>query len=91
MQIEIFSAEKRDLLLRFGTAGFFSMQLMLIIAALYAWFFQGIETSYRLPFQLISWALATPVVFYSGYPFISNALRSIRNLALNMDVLVALG
>lgn len=91
MQIEIFSAEKRDLLLRFGTAGFFSMQLMLIIAALYAGFFQGIETSYRLPFQLISWALATPVVFYSGYPFISNALRSIRNRALNMDVLVALG
>ncbi|NTV66892.1 MAG: heavy metal translocating P-type ATPase [Chlorobaculum sp.] len=90
-QVELFSAEKRDLLLRFGTAGFFSMQLMLIIAALYAGFFQGIEHAYRLAFQLISWALATPVVFYSGFPFISNALRSIKNRALNMDVLVALG
>ena len=90
-QVEAFSAEKRDLLLRFGTAGFFSMQLMLIIAALYAGFFQGIETTYRLAFQLISWALATPVLFYSGFPFISNALRSLRNRALNMDVLVALG
>jgi Cu2+-exporting ATPase len=90
-QVELFSAEKRDLLLRFGTAGFFSMQLMLIIAALYAGFFQGIEHAYRLAFQLISWALATPVVFYSGWPFISNALRSIKNRALNMDTLVALG
>jgi len=90
-QVEAFSAEKRDLLLRFGTAGFFSMQLMLIIAALYAGFFQGIESTYRLAFQLISWALATPVLFYSGWPFISNAVRSMRNLALNMDVLVALG
>ncbi|WP_256372353.1 heavy metal translocating P-type ATPase [Chlorobaculum sp. 24CR] len=90
-EVEAFAAEKRDLLLRFGTASFFSMQLMLIIAALYAGFFQGIESTYRLAFQLISWALATPVVFYSGWPFISNALRSMRNRALNMDVLVALG
>ncbi|MGC8774534.1 MAG: heavy metal translocating P-type ATPase [Chlorobaculum sp.] len=90
-EVEAFSAEKRDLLLRFGTASFFSMQLMLIIAALYAGFFQGIESTYRLAFQLISWALATPVVFYSGWPFISNAVRSMRNRALNMDVLVALG
>ena len=89
--VDAFAEERRDLLLRFGTAGFFSMQLMLIIAALYAGFFQGIETNYRLPFQLISWALATPVVFYSGFPFLSNAYRSIRNHALNMDVLVALG
>ncbi|ACF12059.1 heavy metal translocating P-type ATPase [Chlorobaculum parvum NCIB 8327] len=90
-QVEAFTEEKRDLLLRFGTAGFFSMQLMLIIAALYAGFFQGIETTYRLTFQIISWALATPVVFYSGWPFISNALRSLRNRSLNMDALVALG
>lgn len=89
--VDAFAEEKRDLLLRFGTAGFFSMQLMLVITALYAGFFQGIESAYRVPFQLISWALATPVVFYSGYPFIANAIRSARNRALNMDVLVALG
>ncbi len=58
---------------------------------LYAGFFEGIEERYRLAFQLISWALATPVLFYSGYPFLSSALRSLRRLTLNMDVLVALG
>jgi len=88
---ESLKREKNDLLLRFGTAAFFSMQLMLFITALYAGFFQGIEEQYRLTFQLISWALATPVLFYSGYPFLKNAIRSVRNFSLNMDVLIALG
>ncbi|KUL27250.1 heavy metal translocating P-type ATPase [Chlorobium limicola] len=88
---ESLAREKQELLLRFGTASFFSMQLMLIVAALYAGFFQGIGTEYRLAFQLISWALATPVVLYSGYPFLAGALRSIRSLNPNMDLLVALG
>jgi len=88
---DLFAQEKQDLLLRFGTAGFFSMQLMIFTAALYAGFFEGMEERYRLVFQLISWALATPVLFYSGYPFLSSALRSLRRMTLNMDVLVTLG
>jgi len=67
------------------------MQLMLISAALYAGFFQGIEKEYRLAFQLISWALATPVVWYAGFPFLAGAVRSIRSRNANMDLLVALG
>jgi len=89
--IDAAAAEKRDMLLRFGTAGFFSMQLMLITAALYAGFFQGMETRYRTAFQLISWALSTPVIFYSGFPFLAGAFRSLRSGGANMDVLVALG
>ncbi|NMW21905.1 MAG: heavy metal translocating P-type ATPase [Chlorobiaceae bacterium] len=88
---DLFAKEKQELLLRFGTAGFFSMQLMLFSAALYAGFFEGMEEHYKLAFQLISWALATPVLFYSGYPFLSSAFHSLRRLTLNMDVLVALG
>ena len=83
--------EKNDLLLRFGTAVFFSMQLMLFITALYAGFFQGIEEQYKQSFQFIAWTLATPVLFYSGYPFLKNALRAIRKRSFNMDVLIALG
>lgn len=83
--------QKRDLLLRFGTAGFFSMQLMLYTVALYAGYFQGIERGYRIAFQCIVWALATPVMFYSGYPFMRNSLKSLKHLALNMDTLVFLG
>jgi len=83
--------ERRDLLLRFGTAGFFSMQLMLYTVALYAGYFQGIEHRFKILFQCITWALATPVMFYSGYPFIRNSLRSLRHGALNMDTLVFMG
>ncbi len=83
--------EKRDLLIRFGTASFFSMQLMIYTTALYAGYFQGIEESLRRLFQLIAWALATPVMFYCGYPFIKNAIRGIKNRTLNMDVLIFLG
>ncbi|NTU52950.1 MAG: heavy metal translocating P-type ATPase [Chlorobiaceae bacterium] len=89
--IDAAAAEKREMLLRFGTAGFFSMQLMLITAALYAGFFQGMETHYRTAFQLISWVLSTPVIFYSGFPFLAGAFRSLRSGGANMDVLVSLG
>lgn len=82
---------KRDLLIRFGTASFFSMQLMIYTVALYAGYFQGIEESLRRAFQLIAWILATPVMFYCGYPFISNAIRGFKNRSLNMDVLIFLG
>lgn len=83
--------QRRDLLLRFGTAAFFSMQLMLYTVALYAGYFQGIEKDLKLIFQCIVWALTTPVVFYSGYPFMKNSLRSIKHGTLNMDTLVFLG
>lgn len=83
--------ERRDLLIRFGTASFFSMQLMIYTIALYAGYFQGIEETYRRLFQIIAWALATPVMFYCGSPFIKNAIRGLKNRALNMDVLIFLG
>lgn len=83
--------QRRDLLIRFGTGGFFSMQLMLFTVALYAGYFQGIEPVYRMFFQIIAWALATPVMFYSGWPFVGNSLRALKNRTMNMDVLVALG
>lgn len=82
---------RKDLLLRFGTAAFFSMQLMLYTVALYAGYFQGIERNLRITFQCIAWALTTPVVFYSGYPFMKNSIQSLRHRALNMDTLVFLG
>jgi len=83
--------EKRDLLIRLGTASFFTMQLMIYTVALYAGYFQGIEENLRRLFQWIAWALATPVMFYSGYPFIRNAIRGFKNRTLTMDVLIFLG
>ncbi|MCX7793858.1 MAG: cation-translocating P-type ATPase [Thermodesulfovibrionales bacterium] len=90
-QEEELKREKTDLLIRFGTAAFFSMQLMIYTSALYAGYFQGIEESIRRLFQLIAWALATPVMFYCGYPFMKNAIKGLKNKTINMDILIFLG
>jgi Cu2+-exporting ATPase len=88
---EHFRAVKKDLLIRFGTAAFFTMQLMLFSIALYAGYFQGIGDRTRGAFQILSLVLATPVVFYAGWPFFKGASRGIRAGSLNMDVLIATG
>src|SRR5512143_682074 len=83
--------QSRDLLIRFGTAAFFSMQLMLFSIALYAGYFQGIDEKTRLIFHLMSLALTTPVLFYSGWPIIKASLQGLRNINFSMDVLIAAG
>jgi len=83
--------EKKDLLLRLGTAAFLSSQIMMITAGLYAGYFQGIEPSTRTLFHVVALFLATPVLFYSGYPFLANTVIAIRRRAAGMDTLVFLG
>jgi Cu2+-exporting ATPase len=83
--------QSRDLLLRFGTAAFFSMQLMLFSVALYAGYFQGIDDKVKYVFHAISFLLTTPVLFYSGWPIIRGSLRGLKNRTFNMDVLIAAG
>jgi Cu2+-exporting ATPase len=83
--------QTRELLVRFGTAAFFSMQLMLFSIALYAGYFQGMDEKVKYLFHGIAFALTTPVLFYSGWPIIKGAFRGLKNLAFNMDVLIAAG
>jgi Cu2+-exporting ATPase len=83
--------ESRNLLLRFGTAGFLSMQLMIFTVALYAGYFQGMEQGIKKVFNVISLVLTTPVIFYAGWPFLTGALRGLRNGTFNMDFLITAG
>ena len=62
--------ERRDLMFRFGTAVFLSMQLMGFSIALYAGYFQGINPQTRTLLQVLAALVTTPVIFYSGYPFL---------------------
>ncbi len=89
--VEALREAKRDLLIRFGTASFFSMQLMMYSIALYAGYFQGIEEMTKLILQIIALLLATPVIFYSGMPFLKGAISGLKRLNFNMDVLITLG
>ncbi|MGW8312462.1 MAG: heavy metal translocating P-type ATPase [Desulfuromonadales bacterium] len=88
---EAYVRERRELLIRFGTAFFLSMQLMGYSFALYAGYFQGIDAGTRSLLQYFAALVTTPVVFYSGWPFLAGAWRSLRNRVANMDMLIALG
>ncbi len=88
---EILKKQNYDLLVRLGTAFFFSMQLMMLSFGLYAGFFQGIDPGSKRWLEFAAFVVCTPVLFYSGWPFLRGAFRGIRNRALNMDVLVSLG
>lgn len=88
---EILRKEKRDLVIRFGASSLLSMQIMMLSVGLYAGYFQGIDPGSRRAVQMVAWLLATPVMFYSGYPFIRNTLTGLRNMMVNMDTLVFLG
>jgi Cu2+-exporting ATPase len=83
--------EKRDLLIRFGTAFFLTMQLMAYSFALYAGYFQGIDPGIKATLQLFSLLVTTPVIFYSGWPFLRGAWRGLVNRAPNMELLIAIG
>lgn len=83
--------ERKDYFYRFGVAAFFSMQLMLYSVALYAGYFQGIDNDLKFMFQIISWVLATPVLFYSALPFFRKSISALKQKHCTMDTLVALG
>ena len=83
--------ERRTMMFRFGTAVFLSMQLMGFSIALYAGYFQGINPDTRQLLQVLAALVTTPVVFYSGFPFLRGAWYSLLNRQPNMDLLISLG
>ncbi len=83
--------ERSDLLLRFGTALFLTMQLMAYSYSLYAGYFQGMGMAIKAVLQYASMLVATPVVFYSGWPFLVSAWQSLCSRRPGMDLLIAVG
>jgi len=83
--------QNRRLLFRMGFAGFGAMNIMWISIALYAGVFSGISSEYRQFFHWVSWAIATPVLFYSGGPILTASVRGLRQMRLGMDLPVAIG
>ncbi|MEN6485847.1 MAG: heavy metal translocating P-type ATPase [Syntrophobacteraceae bacterium] len=85
------SQEKRDLFLRLGISFILTMNIMMISFALYFGFIEELgEGAVRL-FSYPLWILATPVVFYGGYPILRRAFYGLANRSLPMDVLIAFG
>ena len=82
--------ERRASLKRLIVAGLGMMQVTSFAVAMYAGAFDNMEAGIREFLRLISLVVATPVVFYAGWPFFQRAWLSIRERALGMDVPVSI-
>ena len=80
--------QNRALLYRMAFAGFAMMNLLWISIALYAGADEG---EFRGMFHWIGWAIATPTLLYSGWPFYRGAWTGLRRLNLTMDLPIAIG
>ncbi|MDQ6974685.1 MAG: heavy metal translocating P-type ATPase, partial [Mariprofundaceae bacterium] len=83
--------QNQQLLFRLGFAAFGAMNIMWISIALYAGAFSGISQDYRNFFHWVSFAIATPVLLYSGGPILRNAWQGLRQAQLSMDLPVSIG
>jgi len=84
-------SERRDMLLRVGVAGFLWMNVMYLSLTFYISFFEHISDSIRRYIPFVVWALATPVVFYCGYPILRLAWGGLRNRTIRAEALLSLG
>jgi Cu2+-exporting ATPase len=80
--------QNRAMLYRMAFAGFATMNLMWVSIALYAGADQG---EFRGLFHWVGFALATPTILYSGYPFFRGAWNGLRTGYLTMDLPIAIG
>jgi Cu2+-exporting ATPase len=88
--LEVAIRERRQALKRLALAGLGMTQVMMFAVALYAGAFDGMDPILRQYLRLVSMLVATPVLLYSGRPFLAGAWSSIRSGQFGMDVPVAL-
>jgi Cu2+-exporting ATPase len=82
-----YAQERRAALKRFSLAALGMMQAMMYLTALYG--VTDIDASMAQLMRVAGMVIVTPVLFYSGAPFLSGAWRDLRNRQLGMDVPVA--
>ena len=81
--------ERNQLIARLGVAALGATQAMMFAEALY------LDTAGEMPaatrdfFRWIAFLVSTPVVFYSGWPFLSGMATELRHRRPGMDTLVA--
>jgi len=81
--------ERRRWLLRLGVAGLGAIQAMMFAEALYLDTAQQMPVATRDFFRWITFLVSTPVVFFSGWPFLEGMWRELRGRRLGMDTLIA--
>ncbi len=85
------SQERKDLLLRLGISSFLTANIMMISFALYMGFFQDLSAQAVTYLSYPLAVLATPVLFYGGFPILRRAASGLRHRAVSMDTLISVG
>ena len=80
---------QRTLMIRLGVAALGAMQAMMLAEALYLDFDRSMDLATRDFFRWVTLLVSTPVVFYSGWPFIAGMFREARAKRAGMDSLIA--
>jgi cation transport ATPase len=83
--------QSRDLSVRLGVSAILSMNIMMISFALWAGFFEEIGRQGAALFSYTLWVIASPVVFYGGWPILRKAFQGIRHWSPTMDTLIGIG
>jgi len=83
-----FQRERRAALKRVGLASLGMMQAMMYLTALYG--VSDIDASMAQLMRIAGMIIVTPVLFYSGAPYLAGAWRDLANRRLGMDVPVAI-
>ena len=83
-------AEQRSALKRLLVASLGMMQVMMFAVGLYAGDFQGMDADMKHFLRLVSFFVATPVVFYAAKPFFSSAWRGLFAGRPGMDLPVSI-
>lgn len=87
----MFKKERRKYYLSMVIAIFCTMNIMWIAVAQYAGYFLGMGTQMKDVLNFVSFALATPVLFWTGRVFFAGAYYGLKNGFVGMDLLVATG
>ena len=82
-------SDRRRWLLRLGVAGLGSLQAMMLAEALYLDVNATMPVPTRDMFRWLTFLVSTPVVFYSGWPFLAGMARELRARHVGMDTLIA--
>ena len=78
-------------LAKLGLGCFFAMNVMTLSLLLYSGYLTEIDPEIVPKIAYLSFALATPVMFILGWPFVKHALSETAMLSFSMDSLIALG
>ena len=78
-------SEKREML-RLAIAGLGALQAMMFAMGLYLGAWENISVLQRDFLRLITFLVATPVVFYAGWPFYQRSWQGLRHAHMNMDL-----